>query len=204
MIYEIRTSDLKTNMVAEYVSRVAKKIPGRTEFSKLGGHWYTEAGPLNQVIAIWPYESAEQRAHIREEVEASGKWPPDTGDLIIRVTSGIYRPAPFMRPLVEGNIGPIYEMRIYTYPPEDIEMLLQAWASAMPEREKLSPMVGCWYNEGGGPNNFVHMWAYSSFEERLRIRQEARDKGVWPPRSDARLTRQENKILLPSSFSPLQ
>ena len=116
MIYEIRTSDLKTNMVSEYVRRVAEKIPGRTEFSKLGGHWYTEAGPLNQVIAIWPYESADQRTRIREEAEASGKWPPDTGDLVITVTSGIYRPAPFMRPLVEGKMGPIYELRIYTYP----------------------------------------------------------------------------------------
>ena len=101
-------------------------------------------------------------------------------------------------------MGPIYEMRLYTYPPEDVAMLLQAWGKAMPEREKLSPMVGCWYNEAGGTNNFIHMWAYSSFEERLRIRQEAKDKSIWPPRSDAKLIRQETKILLPSLFSPLQ
>ena len=70
-------------MVPEYQKRFGGKLPGRMEFSKLGGHWYTEAGPLNQVIAIWPYESIQERTRIRREAEAGDKWPPDTGDLIV-------------------------------------------------------------------------------------------------------------------------
>lgn len=204
MIYEIRTTNLKTNMVPEYVQRVSAKINVRMELSTLRGHWYTETGLLNQVIGIWSYENSEQRVRIRKEADSGQGWPSDAGDLVTKVISGIYHAAPFMRLPARSKMGPIYEMRLYTYPPEDIEMLLQAWGKAMPEREKLSSMVGCWYNESGGLNNFIHMWAYSSFEERLRIRQEAKDKNIWPPPSDARLIRQETKILLPSLFSPLQ
>ena len=62
MIYEIRTYNLKLGQLQEYWKRFSEKLPGRQEFSKLGGHWYTEVGPLNQMVAIWPYESLEQRA----------------------------------------------------------------------------------------------------------------------------------------------
>ena len=204
MIYEMRTYDLKPNSVPEYQKRFGEKLPGRLEFSSLGGHWYTEIGPMNQIVAIWPYDSLEQRSQIRWEAEASGKWPPDTADLIVDMRSEIYLPAPFMTPLGARNIGPIYEMRIYTYAPEDIPVLMEDWGRRVPDREKLSPMAGCWYTESGGLNNFIHMWAYSSFEERLRIRQEARDKRVWPPPSSATLLKQVTKILFPASFSPMQ
>jgi len=52
----------------------------------------------------------------------------------------------------------------------------------------------------------VHIWAYSSMDNRMQVRDEARKKGVWPPPGGAadRLLTQENKILLPSAFSPLQ
>ena len=204
MIYEIHTSNLKTDTVTEYLARFGEKLYGRLELSSLGGVWYTEVGPLNQVVAIWPYEDLDQMASIRERAEAGSRWPPDTRDLVVDATSEIYLPAPFMRPLGARDLGPIYDMRQYTYPPEDMGKLLKAWGERTPAREKLSPMAGCWYNEAGGRNNFVHLWAYRSFEERLRIRQEAKDKGVWPPPSDATLIRQENKVLLPAPFSPLQ
>ncbi len=204
MIYEIRTYDLKPTMVPEYQARFGEKLPGRARFSPLGGHWHTEVGPINQVVAIWPYDSLADRARARAEVEAAGVWPPDTGPLIETMVSDIYLPAPFMRPLTPRDLGPIYEMRIYDYPPEDIPEILRAWGERIEAREKLSPMVGCWYKESGGHGNFAHMWAYRSFDERLRIREEARERGIWPPPTSARLAKQATKIMLPASFSPLQ
>jgi len=42
-------------------------------------------------------------------------------------------------------------------------------------------------------------------DQRARVREEARQKGVWPPPGGPdRLLTQENKILLPAAFSPLQ
>ncbi len=204
MIHEIRTYDLRQGAVPEYQKRFAEKLKGRLEFSPLGGHWYTEAGPLNQVVAIWPYDDLDQRAQTRARAEANGKWPPDTGELVVSMKSEIYTPAPFMAPLGKRNIGPLYEMRLYTYAPEHLPRVLKAWGEAIAEREKLSPLAGCWYSEFGGLNNFVHLWAYRSFEERLRIRQQARSSGIWPPQGSVPPVRQESKILFPASFSPMQ
>ena len=206
MIYEIRTYNLKTGQLSEYWKHFSEKLPGRQEFSKLGGHWYTEVGLLNQMVAIWPYEDLNQRARIRREAEAgpNPKWPPNTSELIISMVSEIYLPAPFMTLFGERNIGPLYEMRLYTYPTESILEVLEGWGECIAEREKLSSLAGCWYSESGGLNNFVSMWTYSGFDERLQIREEARAKGVWPPPISIRPVRQENKILFPAPFSPMQ
>ena len=169
MIYEIRTYNLKLGQLNEYWERFGEKLPGRVKkLSKLGGHWYTEVGPLNQMVAVWPYESLEQRAEIRRAAEAGPNpvWPPDTSDLIVSMVSEIFLPAPFMEPLGEKDLGPIYEMRLYTYPPEGMPQVLEAWGAAIPERVKYSSLAGCWYSEYGGVNNFIHLWAYRSFEER--------------------------------------
>ena len=206
MIHEIRTYNLRTHELQEYWKRFGEKLPRRQEFSRLGGHWYTEVGPLNQMVAVWPYDDLEQRAEIRARAEAGPDpaWPPDSGELIVDMVSRIYRPAPFMTPLGERRIGPLYEMRLYTFPAEALPGVLEAWGEQIEEREKLSPLAGCWYTDGGGLDNFVHMWAYGSFEERRRVREQARKQGTWPPRTPVKPVRQENKILYPAPFSPMQ
>jgi hypothetical protein len=51
----------------------------------------------------------------------------------------------------------------------------------------------------------VHIWAYSGLDQRAKVRADAVAAGVWPPPGGAgRLLSQDNKILLPSAFSPLQ
>lgn len=183
MIYEFRTYNLRTGKVPEYHKAFAEKIAGRMKYSKMAGHWYTEVGTLNQMVAIWPYDNLTQRTEIRrlvETVEGGTVWPPQSGNVIIDMISEIYLPAPFMRPMVEGKIGPMYELRVYSYPQEVIPEVLDAWAEAIPEREKLSPLAGCWYSEFGGTNNWVSLWAYPTFEERLRVRREVLESGIWP------------------------
>jgi NIPSNAP len=70
---------------------------------------------------------------------------------------------------------------------------------------KLSPVVLAGGVEFGKANGFVHIWAYPSMDQRMQIRDEARKKGVWPPGGGGdRLISQQNKIVLPSAFSPLQ
>ena len=58
MIYEFRTYDLKPRSVEQFGENTKVKLDGRLNFSALGGFWYTEMGPLNQVVHIWPYEDA--------------------------------------------------------------------------------------------------------------------------------------------------
>jgi len=158
------------------------------------------------MVAIWPCEDLKQRAdiHRREEAGPNPAWPPDSAKLIVDMVSQIYLPAPFMRPLNPGKFGPFYEMRLYTYSAQTVPTVLEVWGDRIEAREKLSPLVGSWYAEYGGPNNFIHRWAYESFEDRLRIRQEARDRDIRPPPSPVMPVRQESKLLFPALFSPLQ
>lgn len=206
MIYEIRTYNLKTGKLHEYWERFSEKLPGRQEFSPLWGHWYTDIGPLNQMIAIWPYQDIAQRAEMRRQAEAGPepKWPPNSAELVIDMVSQIYLPAPFMQALEPRQIGPLYEMRLYTYPAEVLPQVLEVWGERIATRQQLSPLAGCWYSEGGGLNNFVHMWAYENHAERQRIREEAQSRGIWPPPLPFKAVKQENKILFPAPFSPMQ
>ena len=204
MIHEIRTYDIKPRTADQFADNTKQKLDKRLEYSPLGGFWYSEIGPLNQVVHIWPYEDANQRAKIRGQVVGDGIWPPDNNDIILNMQSDIMIPAPFMKPLEPKTLGPIYEMRIYTYGSGDVPKVIEAWSGAIEEREKHSPLVGCWFSDIGALNRFVHMWAYNSFEQRTKVRAETRATGVWPPQSSAVPLSQENKILLPFDFSPLQ
>lgn len=204
MLYEIRTYDLMAGSLAEVEKRFGERMPGRLAHSKLGGFWHTDVGPLNQIIHIWPYEDLNQRSDIRAQSTADGGWPPHVAEFIVNMQSEVYLPAPFMTPLGERAIGPLYEMRTYTYAPRAIPRVLEAWGEAIAAREELSPLAGCWYSDIGGLNRLVHLWAYSSFEERASVRAEAQAKGIWPARSGVSPLKMENKLLVPASFSPMQ
>ena len=204
MIYEVRTYDLKPRSVPEFEKRTGEMLAGRLKYSPLGGFWYTDVGPLNQVVHIWPYEDLNQRAEVRANAVRDGAWPPDNSELIVNMQSEIFLPAPFMTPLGQRKIGPIYEMRIYTYPNGAIPAVLEAWGDRIAEREKYSPLAGAWYSDIGALNRWVHLWAYESLEQRVRVRAEARESGVWPPQTGVLPLKQENKILTPMSFSPMR
>jgi hypothetical protein len=95
-------------------------------------------------------------------------------------------------------------MRTYTFAPGDIPKVLDGWAKAIEAREKFSPLAACWTSELGALNRFTHVWVYPNLNERARIREETRKAGVWPPQTGVRPIRQENKILVPTAFSPVR
>ena len=153
MIYELRTYNLPPRQVPEYEKLFAERLSDRLAFSQLAGFWHTEIGPLNQVVHIWPYEDLNQRSEVRQQAAAAGKWPPDTSHLTLSMQSEILVPAPFMTPMGKRDIGPLYEMRTYTYPAGTIPKVVDAWSKSIAEREKLSPLAGCWVSEIGGLNS---------------------------------------------------
>jgi hypothetical protein len=49
------------------------------------------------------------------------------------------------------------------------------------------------------------VWPYKDLAERTRVREESRRAGSnWPPQSGVRPIRQENKLLIAASFSPVR
>jgi hypothetical protein len=204
MIYEVRTYTLKPGGVEQFEKNFAEALPYREKYSKLGAFWHTEIGPLNQVIHVWPYENLEERTHIRAEAVKDANWPPRSDGLILNMESEIFIPADFMRPIGgDQALGNIYEMRSYTYQPGSMTEVLRRWAAAVPHREEYSPLAAGMYTELGGLNKWVHIWPYKDMEERNRIRAEASKSPHWPPPTREFLVRQENKMMVPATFSPM-
>ena len=208
MIYEMRTYDLKPRALPEVLKRFGEGYEKRGKLSPLAAFWYTEIGPLNQIVHVWPYADLAERARIRAAAVATGDWPPKIGEFILSMRSDIMQPwenSPLLEP---GEVGPWFEMRTYTINPGDQPKVQKAWAGALPARAKLSPVIATWFSELGGLNKFVHIWPYKSLDERNAIRKKAIDSGSWPPSStpDAQYTTvaQENKILLAAPFSPIR
>lgn len=208
MFYEVRTYTLRPGMVAEFEERFAKRYPLREKHSKLGAFWHTELGTLNQVVHAWPYEDLNQRMAVRDAMakDTALQQVPGGRDLIVAQEAEIMIPAPFMRPLGSKSYGTgnLYEMRIYTHEPGNIPKVIDGWSKAIEYREQFSPLAACWYSELGGLNKWVHVWAYKDLNERDRVRAESRKEGRWPAQTGVRPLRQENKILIPAAFSPLQ
>ena len=205
MIYEFRTYDLVPGSVPEVMRRFGKAYEKRKEFSKLAAFFYTEIGPLNQILHIWPYKDTKEREQIRNLAVSSGAWPPDIKDYILNQHVEIMVPWSFSPELEPGSYGPVYEMRSYICKAGTINNTKEQWLTKYTERTALSPMSGVFSVDIGTALKIVHLWPYQDLKQRSNIRDDASNSGIWPPTSDmSDFISQENKILLPAPFSPMQ
>ncbi|MBI3936792.1 MAG: NIPSNAP family protein [Betaproteobacteria bacterium] len=212
MIYEMRTYDLKPRSLAEVEKRFGESYEKRKKYSEMAAFWHTEIGPLNQIVHVWPYRDLEERAKIRSTAVKDGAWPPDIREFVLAMRSDIMIPLAISPEIKPGRMGPYFEMRTYTYAAGELPALIKNWEAAIDGRLKFGPVCALWYSELGGLNKFVHVWPYASLEQRVEIRNKAQASGAWPPSAKAakegrkveQILAQENKILVPSAFSPLQ
>lgn len=210
MIYEMRTYDIKPRSLAEVEKRFGEAYEKRKKYSELGAFFHTEIGPLNQIIHIWPYKDLEERTKIRTAAVNDKVWPPNIGEFLVTMRSEIFMPFDVSPPMTPAKLGPYFEMRTYTHKAGDLPKLRKVWETAVPERLKFSPLTAAWYSELGGLNKFVHIWPYPSLDARNEVRAKTQAAGVWPPSAEKlglpgyELVHQENKIVMPSAFSPLQ
>ncbi|MBM3358159.1 MAG: NIPSNAP family protein [Betaproteobacteria bacterium] len=212
MIYEMRTYDLKPRALPEVEKRFGEAYEYRKKYSPLAAFWHTEIGPLNQVVHVWPYQDLEERAKIRAAAVKDGNWPPKIAEFIVTQRSDIMIPFTISPEIKPGKMGPYFEMRTYTYLPGELPVIMKNWEAAIQVRLQFGPVCAIWYSELGGLNKFVHIWPYPTLDARVETRKKAMATGVWPPGTKAekeggrgyQLFAQENKILMPAAFSPLQ
>jgi hypothetical protein len=205
VIYEVRTYRIAPGSLAEVEKRFGEAYEYRKKYSELTGFFHTEVGPLNEIVHIWGYKDLADRARVRADATKDANWPPKIQEFIREMRSEIVVPFSFVPEVRPGKIGPIFELRYYTLKPGQLPEVAKGWEAKLPERVKFSPLVLAGGVEFGKANGFIHIWAYSGLDQRAKVREEARQKGAWPPPGGGdRLLTQENKILLPSAFSPLQ
>ena len=204
MIYEVRTYTLEPGTVGKFEESFADALPHRGKYSPLAAFWHTDIGVLNQVIHVWPYENLLERETIRAEAAQDPNWPPRDTSMVMDMQSEIWNSASFMRPMGGGQeLGDVYEMRVYTYKPGSIPELLSRWEKALPWREQFSPCAAAMHSELGGLNRWMHIWPYKNLNRRDEIRKAVGGTPNWRPGAPGRI-QQENKIMLPASFSPMR
>jgi NIPSNAP len=100
------------------------------------------------------------------------------------------------------------EERTYTLKPGTVADYLSAYArdGLEVQREHLGNLIGYFTTEIGTLNQIVHMWGYESMAERQQRRTALYSDPRWQeylPTVLPWLVRQESRILLPTSFSPI-
>lgn len=204
MIYEFRTYRLVPRSVPDVERIFGEAYEHRKQYSELTAFWHTEIGPLNEVVHVWGYRDLAERARIRAEAAKDPHWPPKIREYIVSMRSEIVVPFPFLPEVRPAKIGPIFELRYYTYELGAMPQVAKNWQAALPARLKLSPLVLAGAVEFGAANGFIHVWAYESLDQRMKVRAEAIAAGIWPPAGGEQLVTQENKIVQPAAFSPLR
>ena len=81
--------------------------------------------------------------------------------------------------------------------------IMDVWAAKLPSRLKYSPLFFCGFTDMGSLNRLIHIWAYDDMKQRSEIRAASVAAGDWPPATGKYLVTMNNKIMVPSSFSPV-
>src|ERR1700744_1232285 len=212
MLYELRTYTVKPGAVGDMVkaaSTVSRDIRG-DNFGKLEGYWFTEIGPLNQVLHLWSYKDFAERDRLRAELGKNPRWTgeylPLIRPLLIR-QEGRFLNA--IRPPVNpGSTGNVYALRNSRAKPAGAaKQWLEAFTAALPAREKYSKIVALWQTEAPQPNEVCHLWAYPDLNARAKARGDAMKDPVWQEflgKGPAFLEEMHSTIMLPAPHSPLK
>jgi hypothetical protein len=103
----------------------------------------------------------------------------------------------------------IVEERIYTLKPDCIEKFLHLYESEGLEVQlrHLPRLLGYFVTEIGTLHQVVHLWGYQDFGERERCRKTLRADPGWQayvPKVRPLFEKQENRIMLPTPWSPIR
>ncbi len=204
MIYELRIYTLKGGSARELERRFGNNLDIRNKYSKMYGFWHTEIGQTNQIVHIWPYENLQDRADSRAGAnrDESHRWPPGIAEFFERQEVEVLTAASFMKP-VEGEFGKVYELITETYAPNDVQAALNAYAEAMPVREKIYPIAGIWHTDIGNQGRIRQIWMYKDWNHRDEVMSALAEEKAWPPKLPVAPISRETRIMLPAAFSPL-
>jgi len=99
----------------------------------------------------------------------------------------------------------LVEERIYTFKPASVPEYLKVYEAEglKIQLSHLENMVGYYFTEVGDLNLIVHMWAYQSFEDRLKRRAALGADPAWRAylaKVGHLLLNQKNRIMNPAPF----
>ena len=211
MIHELRTYTTQPGAVPEILKaneEVGREVRG-DDYGVLEGYWYTDFGPLNQVMHLWRYDTMEQRDQMRAELGQLEGWVkeyiPRIRPLIVKQELRFLQAHRDLTPPAES--GNLYEFRNYRVKPGTAGQFMENFVGVMPARETYSKNICAWITQSPDPNEVCHLWAYKDSTERKQARDGVLEEKAWQDYTAAVrpiLVEMHSTMMWPSSFSPLQ
>ena len=196
---EMTITEVGPRTIDRALVRLETALARRPDGSQPAGVWRTDAGALNQIIAIWTGRDDAEVLRTSSEVLSTLE------EIRVGQRSLDLTPAPFSPALLPRRLGAFYEFRFYTFKPGSFAEIMDRWQGTIGKRLEYSPLLGVWCAEEASSDELVHAWAYKDANEWQSVRQEVIAKGIWPPPATAEssqlLLRQTSVIALPASFS---
>ncbi|VVP86524.1 hypothetical protein PS918_02831 [Pseudomonas fluorescens] len=205
-LFELITFTVRVRTVAPALARIEAALAGAGVGGTLMGCWASEIGPLNQIAVLRGFADESARQAERERFLLEGK-AFGINEFITDLRIENYSLFPFLEPLSAGQHGPYYELRVYDLVSAGLQPTLDGWAKAIEPRtaEQYSPVYAAFYATDGALPRYLHIWPWTTLEQRLHVRTQAVADGVWPPEnSGPQLRDMASTIYLPAVFSPLQ
>ena len=100
MFYEVRTYRLRNGTVPAYLKVVEEEgiAIQKEHLGHLVGYFFSEIGPINEIMHIWAYASLDDRERRRASLASDPRWQaflPKIRDLIETAENKIMKPAAF-------------------------------------------------------------------------------------------------------------
>ncbi|NNE85421.1 MAG: NIPSNAP family protein, partial [Alphaproteobacteria bacterium] len=179
------------------------------DYGKLEGYWFTDIGPLNQVMHLWSYTDMAERDRLRKELGALDAWTkeyvPAIRPLIINQELRFMEAHREFETPAEG--GNFYEFRNYHLKPGTAGEWMKKFVGVMPTREKYSKNLCAWITQSPNPNEVCHLWAYKDTNERKAARDGVMGEQAWldfAAYGTTVLEDMHSTMMWPASFSPRQ
>ncbi|XP_078607255.1 protein NipSnap homolog 3B-like isoform X3 [Branchiostoma floridae x Branchiostoma japonicum] len=209
-LYELRTYQIKPALFWEFMEILEEKVHLRKEMSKMVGFWTVDLGGLNQVVHMWEYDDFAHRTAVARTRSAHTGWMSTLNKLLPTIEhqeNALLLPMPWSPLKYPDTPGGWYELRSYRMNPgapwqEPFRKTLQARAAF-----RYADLLGVWSSEFGELNRVYMLWHHQDLDQRMLGRaRAAQDPAIVAASRESapNLVHQWSKILLPSSFSPMQ
>ena len=201
MIHELTTLEIKVFSNAKVYAALQERLPAAG--GTLVGAFATDIGDLSRVLLLREFVDANAAADAKLRLLMDSD-PLGCGEWLVSLKSESYALFPFLDAPKPGAHGKWYELRTYSLRHGKLAETIEAWKDALPARHAMSPCLGVFTALDGEQPRFLNIWAYSSVDERAKVRADAVAQGLWPPKGGpANLTKMQSNLCAPLTFSPL-
>jgi hypothetical protein len=150
-----------------------------------GGHllgvWRSDIGVIGQVFVLRGFNDLKELQQERYRALLSAN-PFRCRDHATHLSMESYAGFSFLPPVTPRKYGGVFEFRTYHLKPGGLPVTLSGWEDVIePAYGYTDHLVVNMYALDGSPR-ITHIWGFAGVDERIALRAEHYQRGVWPPK----------------------